>query len=432
MVKYYHNTEKRTGVPTMKHRPMRLCAWILLILFLVAPLDTAAAQTEIVFLQQRINLSSGDVIKLAYSVSPPDTPLTWKSSAPGVAAVKDGMVYALTGGVAVITVSGGGTEASCIILVDHRHSFGDWETVRAATCTEKGEAVRRCTECGEEKRMELDCLPHEAMRVNERQADCIHEGYTGDVCCVTCGCIMEQGSVIQALGHDFPDSWTVDVPPTFSSPGRQSRHCTRCDAVTDEREIQPLPVNDACDGGAGCPSCRFPDVTGKDWFHIYVDYVTAARIMNGDSDGHFYPNAELTRGQLAQILYNREGRPAASGVSPFQDVQRGQWYFDAVCWAAEKGYVGGYGNGYYGPDDPITREQMVTILWRYVGMPAGTGRTECFVDGDRVSGYAADAIRWAIGGKLLQGDNLGRLNPRGNATRAETAAVLLRFFAWCG
>lgn len=171
----------------------------------------------------------------------------------------------------------------------------------------------------------------------------------------------------------------------------------------------------------------FTDVSEGDWFYEAVRFVQENGLMNGYSDGRFGANDTLSRAQLAQILFNKEGRPAVSGGG-FNDVDSGAWYADAVTWAAENGIVGGYGNGTFGPNDPITREQLAVMLWRYSGSPAATDKELHFNDTDEISGFALEAMRWAVENGILNGYGDGRLGPQGQATRAQVAQMLKNFF----
>lgn len=148
--------------------------------------------------------------------------------------------------------------------------------------------------------------------------------------------------------------------------------------------------------------------------------------MNGYSDGSFGPNDHLTRAQLAQILYNKENRPAVGAAGRFSDVSRGAWYAKAVNWAADQGIVTGYSGGRFGPEDNITREQLAVMLWRYAGEPAPSGSALPFPDANQVSGYAREALRWATENHIVNGSG-GRLLPKGLSTRAEVAQMLKNY-----
>lgn len=145
--------------------------------------------------------------------------------------------------------------------------------------------------------------------------------------------------------------------------------------------------------------------------------------MNGYSDGRFGPNDPLSRAQFAQILFNKEGRPAVNYPMDFSDVSGEVWYAGAIRWAASQGIVGGYGSGRFGPDDPITREQLAVMLWRYSGSPAAN-RELSFTDADEISPFALEAMRWAVENGILNGYGGGRLDPQGQATRAQVAQML--------
>lgn len=177
----------------------------------------------------------------------------------------------------------------------------------------------------------------------------------------------------------------------------------------------------------------FSDVTSADWFYDEVYNVWVAGIMNGTDDKTFSPNATLTRGMVVTMLYRLEDSPATAARGTFSDVASGEWYAEAVEWAAKNDIVNGVGNDKFAPNDPITREQLATILYRYTteyknDTSATSGSLTSFGDADKVSAYAEDALRWAVGAKIITGD-AGNLKPQGNATRAEAAAMFSRFMA---
>lgn len=154
--------------------------------------------------------------------------------------------------------------------------------------------------------------------------------------------------------------------------------------------------------------------------------------MTGVSTGRFAPDDALTRAQLVQILYALEGRPAVSSASAFTDVNSGAWYASAVNWAAASGVVSGVGNGAFGPNDPLAREQLALILYRYaqkqVYDTTQTGnRLQAFGDGSSASSWAAEAMGWAVENGLLSGTGNGHLSPSGTATRAQVAQILMNF-----
>ena len=173
----------------------------------------------------------------------------------------------------------------------------------------------------------------------------------------------------------------------------------------------------------------FEDVPDTEWYSGAVQYVYEHDLMNGSGSATvFSPDSPTSRGMIVTILHRMEGRPSASGTA-FTDVPDGEWYTDAVAWASANNIVTGDGNGFK-PDDPITREQMAAILYRYAGYKGFDteilGDAAGFSDGNKVSPYAVDAVNWAVGTGLLQGSN-HMLSPAGGATRAQAAAILMRF-----
>lgn len=176
-------------------------------------------------------------------------------------------------------------------------------------------------------------------------------------------------------------------------------------------------------GEKRCPSLAFSDLDVRLWYHEATDFVLEAGLMNGYADGTFRPNGTLSRAMLAQILYNRAGRPAVTGGGTFADVDSGAWYAPAVAWAVEQGVADGYADGTFRPDAGITREQLAVMLWRCAGRPAA-GRALDFADADRAGDYAREALSWAVERGVMSGKGGGVLDPKGAATRAQTAQML--------
>ena len=171
----------------------------------------------------------------------------------------------------------------------------------------------------------------------------------------------------------------------------------------------------------------FADIAEDTWYYDAVRFVNEQGLMNGYSDGRFGPNDTLSRAQLAQILFNREGRPGVNYLLQFGDVPGEAWYTEAVRWATSQGIVGGYGNGMFGPNDAITREQLAVMLWRYSGSPAATNKELHFADADESSDYALEALRWAVENGIINGYGNGQLAPQGMATRGQVAQMLMNF-----
>ena len=175
----------------------------------------------------------------------------------------------------------------------------------------------------------------------------------------------------------------------------------------------------------------FTDVKSGDWFYEDVQYVYSKGMMVGTKEDQFTPHATTTRGMIITILYRLEGEPTVSGLNAFDDVAEGEWYSAAVKWAVKNEIVGGYGNGKFGPEDVITREQMAVILYRYAAFK-GQDMTKAadlskFTDNGEISGYAVPSLGWANAEGLVSGKGSGILDPLGSATRAEAAAILHRF-----
>ncbi|MBE6944632.1 MAG: hypothetical protein E7459_00910 [Ruminococcaceae bacterium] len=182
---------------------------------------------------------------------------------------------------------------------------------------------------------------------------------------------------------------------------------------------------------ASCPAKEFTDVNLNDWYHDGVDYVLANGLMEGMGDGIFAPNANLTRGQLVTILYRMAGEPSVKGMrQPFTDVLAGQWYSDAIVWAYNEGIVNGMSATVFGTNAKITREQIATILYRYVGAEEETENALAdYADAGKVSDWAVEAMNWAVANGLINGMSETTLVPQGNATRAQIATILMRYFA---
>ena len=182
---------------------------------------------------------------------------------------------------------------------------------------------------------------------------------------------------------------------------------------------------------AGCPSTNFTDVEENGWYHTGVDFMVKNGFMNGVADDAFDVDGNLTRAQLVTILYRIAGEPESTATNPFADVADGQWYTNAVIWAAENGIVKGVNTTTFAPNDQITREQIATILLRYAKAEKVEGKLAGFPDAGKVSDYAADAMAWAVEQGLINGisesDGKTYLAPQETATRAQIAVILMRY-----
>ena len=185
------------------------------------------------------------------------------------------------------------------------------------------------------------------------------------------------------------------------------------------------------DENPGTGANPFTDVSEKDWFYGDVMFVYENGLMLGTSKTLFSPHGTATRGMMATILWRMEGSPTPKGKNSFTDVESGKWYADAITWTAENSIFAGYGKDKFGPDDPITREQLAAIFYRYADYKGYDltvkGNLDKFKDADKITDYAKTAMQWAVGSGLVKGKSGNLLDPQGTATRAEIAAMLHRF-----
>ena len=172
----------------------------------------------------------------------------------------------------------------------------------------------------------------------------------------------------------------------------------------------------------------FTDVRSTDWFSDAVSYVQERGLMSGASATHFSPNEPTTRAMLVTILYRAAGQPETTGQSSFADVLARDYFANAVAWASENNIVTGYSRTRFGSNDPVSREQIATLLWRYAGSPSA-GSAQNFSDRNQISDYAADAVNWARANGIVNGRPGNRFDPKANATRAEVATILRNFLS---
>jgi hypothetical protein len=333
-------------------------------------------------------------------------------------------------------------------------------TVVEPTCEEEGYTLHECTVCGHAYRDEfVDASGHGVTEIrNAKEATCTEAGYTGDIYCTVCNELVTRGEVIAPKGHTLRDTvvvptcttggytehtctvcgvtyrdtitpaqghswseWAVEQAPDCFTAGLETRSCSVCKEV----ETRVLP---ACSDN--CPSKDFQDVDTTRWYHEGVDFVVSHHIMNGVGNGMFLPNGILTRGQLVTTLYRLAGEPETEAANPFLDVDLDQYYGKAVVWAAEHGIAKGMTDITFAPNMAVTREQMVTFLYRYAKFSGKdvTGSYDLteFGDAQAVNDFAKAPMAWAVKTGLITGMD-GLLNPKGNATRAQVATVFLRY-----
>ena len=204
--------------------------------------------------------------------------------------------------------------------------------------------------------------------------------------------------------------------------------------VTVTTAALPTPIKPAVDNTKPAsdskPKPPFTDVSTSDWFYSDVMFVYENGLFSGTDSRSFSPNASMTRAMLVTVLYRLEGEPVGTGSSSFSDVRSGSYYEKAVAWAAANGIVTGTGSTSFSPDAKVTREQLAAILYRYaqykkLDTDAGA-KLDSFSDAGNVSGYASEALSWTVSEGLINGAS-GRLMPKGDATRAQVAAILHRF-----
>ncbi|MPN23396.1 Endoglucanase [bioreactor metagenome] len=175
---------------------------------------------------------------------------------------------------------------------------------------------------------------------------------------------------------------------------------------------------------------NFIDIKSSDWFYNSILFVNSRVIFIGVSEDEFGPKLPMTRAMLATALHRLENKVDSNAQVTYTDVLQEQWYSDSIAWVVEAGIVSGYGNGVFGTNDNINREQLATIMYnyaKYTGLSTvERGGIQHFSDAEQTSPWATDALRWAVGIGLMQGDG-NNLNPKGDASRADVATIIMRF-----
>ena len=316
------------------------------------------------------------------------------------------------------------------------HTFVFTKTI-APACTTEGYDLYTCSDCGAtEKRNVKPALGHKwdsgKVTTEPTEKDPGVMTYT----CVICGAIKTE--VIPATGphiHDWDDG-VVTTEPTETTPGIRTYTCKSCGKTKTELIPATGPV--VCPGDATCPSHRFTDVPGPSrWEHKGIDYCVARGLMAGVGTTTFSPNTTSTRAQIVQILYKLSGDTTdySKYYTPFTDVKRGDWFYNAVAWAYDHDIVKGTGEHTFSPDAPIQREQMALILYGYAAKYApsclgGAVPIGSFPDAGSVSNWAYAAMSWAVGNGLISGsesNGVSYLMPKSSATRAQVSAIMMRF-----
>ena len=360
------------------------------------------------------------------------------------------------------------------------HDLSRCDLVPDATCTQPGRAVGTCARCGVKIDEVIPAKGHDYSykSASSTEPTCTESGrYKGT--CPVCG--KDYNDTIPALGHDWGE-WVTTIEPTYTTVGYRYHLCARCNTreaedipklhthtwdagvvtqkptatepgvktftctICGETKTESIPatgVPDVCPGGPTCPGYAFRDMpVPTDWAHEGLDYCIYHGYIAGTSASTVSPNGVCTRAQLVSILYRVQGEPTTvKGYelsklrAPFDDVPRGQWYTDAIWWAKLMGVVSGTSATTFDPEGEITREQLAVILYNYTkqfapGSLTATGSLAGFPDAASVSSWARTEMAWAVGNGLISGTGSGSvayLTPQGSATRAQVAAILMRF-----
>lgn len=232
------------------------------------------------------------------------------------------------------------------------------------------------------------------------------------------GYTVDEVVVTDSSGKTIAVTPNEDGTYTFTQPDGK---------VTITVTFRQMADSSDCPRDESCPMAAFADTELDAWYHDGVHYCLESDLMVGTSQTTFEPDAVITRGMIVTILWRLEGSPIVDHPMVYDDVNLEDWYGDAVRWADSIGVVTGYGNNKFGPNDPITREQMAAMLWRYAGSPDADGSLSDFADGAQTSDWAQPAMIWAVAQELLTGVDQNQLEPQGQATRAQAATILMRF-----
>ena len=339
-----------------------------------------------------------------------------------------------------------GTCARCGVKIDevipakgHDYSYKSASSTEP-TCTESGRYQGTCPRCGKEYNDTIPALGHDwGEWVVAQEPTAETTGYRYHLCA---RCNTREGEDIPKLHEHAWNAGVVTQKPTATEPGVKTFTCTICGATKTE-SIPATGLPDTCPGGPTCPGYAFRDMpVPADWSHEGLDYCIYRGYVAGTSASTVSPTGVCTRAQLVSILYRMQGEPTnVKGYelsklrAPFNDVPRGQWYTDAIWWAKLTDVVAGTSATTFDPEGEITREQLAVILYNYTqqfapGSIPAAGSLAGFPDAGSVSSWARTEMAWAVGNGLISGTGSGGvayLSPQGSATRAQVAAILMRF-----
>lgn len=341
-----------------------------------------------------------------------------------------------------------GTCARCDVKIDevipakgHDYSYKSASSTEP-TCTESGHYQGTCPRCYQDYNDTIPALGHDwGEWVTTIEPTVSTVGYRYHICNRD-GCGYREGEDIPKLHTHTWDAGVVTQKPTAAEPGVRTYTCTVCGQTRTEA-IPATGVPETCNGGPACPGYAFRDMPAPSiWSHAGLDYCIDHGYIAGTSATTVTPDGECTRAMIVSILYRVQGEPAKVNgyelkklAAPFDDVERGRWYTDAIWWAKLTGVVSGMSPSTFAPDDPITRAQLAVILYNYTKQFAPESLTETgsltgFPDADSVPSWARTAMAWAVGNGLISGvgeNGVSYLRPEGCATRAQVATILMNY-----
>lgn len=341
-----------------------------------------------------------------------------------------------------------GTCARCGVQIDevipakgHDYSYKSASSTEP-TCTESGHYQGTCPRCYQDYNDTIPALGHDwGEWVTTIEPTVSTVGYRYHICNRD-GCGYREGEDIPKLHTHTWDVGVVTQKPTAAEPGVRTYTCTVCGQTRTEA-IPATGVPETCNGGPACPGYAFRDMPAPSiWSHAGLDYCIDHGYIAGTSATTVTPDGECTRAMIVSILYRVQGEPAKVNgyelkklAAPFDDVERGMWYTDAIWWAKLTGVVSGMSPSTFAPDDPITRAQLAVILYNYTKQFAPESLTETgslagFPDAGSVPSWARTAMAWAVGNGLISGvgeNGVSYLRPEGCATRAQVATILMNY-----
>ena len=379
------------------------------------------------------------------------------------------------------------TKQQQTIKATGKHTYGDWTVTKEPTCTEAGERTHTCTVCSKTETEPIAKLGHSFGEWKTDKAATCTTDKTELRECATCHTQEHRTVEHTALGHDFTD-YKSDGNATCTKDGTKTAKCSRCDATdtkpdtgskkdhswgeyksngnatctedgTKTRECTVCHTKQtvadtgsklghdykdrvctrcgawesACDGGETCPTHGYTDVDQALWYHDYVDFVVANGVMTGTCAEplRFEPESILTRAQMVEALWKLEGKPQVDKAPAFTDVKKDDWFYASLSWAYSIDLAQGVGNDLFQPDAKLTREQMVTFLYRYAkykGLDVTAAAIPgSFTDASDVSKYAREPFAWAIEHEIVQGMTSTTLVPQGQSKRSFLAKILTQY-----